>query len=201
MIDSDYWARYYQVTMDRPSWETVRFAIARFAAEASVGQRFAVDLGCGAGRDTRELLRGGWQVLAVDREPEAIAVLERAVEPEARASVRTLVADLATVEIPDCDLVNASVSLPFLAPDAFWLTWSRALAALEIGGRIAAMLYGDRDDGADDPSMTCVEPDAVRASLTGFEIEHWVDIEEDSQTALGEPHHFHRLDLVARRLR
>jgi hypothetical protein len=47
--------------------------------------------------------------------------------------------------------------------------------------------------------MTCPAPDAIRASLEGFEIEHWVDAEEDTQTALGDPHHFHRIELVARR--
>ncbi|MEC4815643.1 MAG: methyltransferase domain-containing protein [Scytonema sp. PMC 1069.18] len=37
--------------------------------------RFAVDLGCGDGRDTVELLRQGWRVLAIDGEAEAIARL------------------------------------------------------------------------------------------------------------------------------
>ncbi len=109
--------------------------------------------------------------------------------------------DLASVEIPRCDLVNASLSLPFLAPEAFWPTWRRIIAALPVGGRLAAMLYGDRDGSAGDASMTCVSADAVRASLEQFEIEHWIDVEEDTETALGEPHHFHRLDLVARRRR
>ncbi|MGQ9869558.1 hypothetical protein [Leptodesmis sp.] len=40
--------------------------------------RVAVDLGCGDGRDTVELLRRDWQVLAIDGEPQAIArLLER----------------------------------------------------------------------------------------------------------------------------
>jgi SAM-dependent methyltransferase len=203
MIDSGYWARYYEVTVERPAWETVRLAIEGFASEALADsrERLAVDLGCGAGRDTRELLRAGWRVLAVDRESAAIGALDTALEPDLKPRLQTLVADLATVEIPKCDLVNASVSLPFLGPDDLWATWRRALGALRIGGRIATMLYGDRDASAGDPSMTCVSPEAVRASLEPFEIEHWLDVEEDSVTALGEAHHFHRLDVVARRIR
>jgi SAM-dependent methyltransferase len=203
VIDSEYWARYYTATVDRPAWETVRLAIERFAAEdgESARARFAVDLGCGAGRDARELLRAGWRVLAIDREPAAIAALETATPDALQPALETCVADLATVDIPPCDLVNASLSLPFVTHDAFWRAWARALEALSIGGRVAAMLFGDRDADAGDPTMTCPSPEAIRSSLSPFEMEYWVDREEDSLTALGEPHHFHRLELVARRIK
>jgi SAM-dependent methyltransferase len=202
-MDSDYWARYYAVTVDRPSWDTVRLAIARFAAEDAdrPRSRYAVDLGCGAGRDARELLRAGWHVLAIDREQGAVEALKAATSPDLRPALETRVADLATVEVPACDLVNASLSLPFLPEDQFWKTWERVLAAVGVGGRVAAMLFGDRDGSAADPSMTCPPPRGVRASLSSFEIEHWIDREEDTQTALGEPHHFHMVELVARRVK
>jgi SAM-dependent methyltransferase len=201
VADSDYWSRYYAVTVDRPAWETARLAIERFAAQDAGRRRarFAVDLGCGAGRDTRELLRAGWSVLAIDREPEAISRLVDATPDALRPGLRTRVADLASVRVPACDLVNANLSLPFLPPDAFWEAWRRALTAVRPGGRVAAMLFGDRDDGAADPSMTCPSPEAIRASLAEFTLEHWVDREEDGLTALGEAHHFHRVELVAAR--
>src|SRR5512138_1792377 len=112
--EAEYWARYYDVTGERPAWETVRFAIARFAAESPEPPRFAVDLGCGAGRDTRELLRAGWRVLAVDRQPGAIASLEARVSAADRVALETRVEDLASIVVPACSLVNASLSLPFL---------------------------------------------------------------------------------------
>jgi hypothetical protein len=62
------------------------------------------------------------------------------------------------------------------------------------------MLFGDRDGNAGDPTMTLVNPEAIRSSLDAFELELWNDREEDGTTALGEPHHFHRIDLVARRV-
>jgi tellurite methyltransferase len=205
VVDSDYWARYYTVTVERPAWETVRFAIARFAAE-DAGEdrrrsRFAVDLGCGAGRDARELLRAGWRVLAIDREAGAIEALRAAAVEDSDGRLTTQVADIGEVEVPACDLVNASVSLPFLQPEAYWRAWDGIVGALSIGGRVAAMLFGDRDDSNEDPQMTCPSPDAIRARLADFEIEHWLDQEEDTHTALGDPHHFHRVELVARRIR
>ena len=204
MIDAEYWARYYAVTVDRPAWPTVRFAIERFAAEPRTsrqsGQRFAVDLGCGAGRDARELLKAGWRVLAVDREPGAIAAVEAATPPGLRSALTSQVAELAEVMVPECDLVNASLCMPFLTPDAYWATFGRILATLPLGGRFAALLFGDRDGSSTDPTMTCPSPRAIRAALDGFEVEHWSDREEDTKTALGEPHHYHLIELVARRV-
>jgi SAM-dependent methyltransferase len=199
MTDSEYWGRYYAVTLERPAWLTVRRAIELFGAAGEGAQRFAVDLGCGAGRDARELLNAGWRVLAIDREPGAIAALESATAPDRRAALETRIEDLADVEVPACDLVSASLSLPFLAPEAFWRTWQRILDALPVGSRFAAMLFGDQDGSAGDPAMTCLPPDEVRARLTAFEIEHWTDREEDTTTALGDPHHFHLVEFVARR--
>lgn len=201
MIDSAYWARYYAVTAERPAWATVRRAIELFAAEdgPAAGGRLAVDLGCGAGRDARALLAAGWRVLAVDREPAAIEALTAAIAARRREALATRVADLADVEVPPCDLVNASLSLSFLPPDTFWATWERILAALPVGGRFAAMLFGDRDGSAAEPGMTCPRPAEIRARLASFEVEHWDDTEEDTETALGEPHHFHLVELVARR--
>ena len=138
-------------------------------------------------------------MLAIDQEPAAIAALEAATPVDWRPRLETRVADMASVPIPRCDLVNASLSLPFMALDEFWPTWRRALAALPVGGRVAAMLFGDRDASAGEPGMTCPSPDEVRESLVDFDIEDWVDCEEDTETALGEPHHFHRVELVARR--
>jgi SAM-dependent methyltransferase len=209
-VDSEYWARYYEVTVERPAWETVRIAIDRFRAEdeglALSGaerrphaERLAVDLGCGAGRDARELLRARWRVIAVDREPAALAKLVAAAGPEIGARLETRVEDLASVEIPPCDLVNASLCLPFLAPQAYAATWRRIVAALEPGSRLSAMLFGDRDESASDASMTCQSPERIEEDFEGFEIEHWSVKEEDSQTALGEPRHLHLIEVVARK--
>jgi SAM-dependent methyltransferase len=200
VTDSEYWGRYYAVTLERPAWLTVRRAIELFGADGVGPPRFAVDLGCGAGRDTRELLGAGWRVLAIDREPGAIEALEAATAPHLRARLESRVADLADAAVPACDLVNASLSLPFLAPKAFDRTWRRITDALPVGGRFAAMLFGDHDGSADDPDMTCLPPDDVRSRLAAFEIEHWTDREEDTTTALGDPHHFHLVEVVARRI-
>ena len=60
------WARYYDASGDEPRDTLLA------AADAFDTPGVAVDLGCGAGRDTVELLRRGWRVVAIDSEAEAI---------------------------------------------------------------------------------------------------------------------------------
>jgi tellurite methyltransferase len=72
-VESDVWTRYYDAIGEEPR-ETLLIALDRHERE-SEGRRaepFAVDLGCGSGRDTAELLKRGWRVLAIDSEPAGI---------------------------------------------------------------------------------------------------------------------------------
>lgn len=205
----DHWPRYYDVTVDRPPWRTVLDAIARFEAEDGAPgaaprsePRVAVDLGCGAGRDVRELLRRGWRVVAIDREPQAIVRLRAATAPDDLPRLSTSVESLDDIRVPPCHLVNASLSLPFLDAVAWAHAWDEIRSAVRPGGRVAAMLFGDRDASASDPAMTCPPADTIRALLDGFEIELWEEREDpDGRTALGDPHHLHLVEVVARRPR
>jgi len=199
-----HWPDYYAVTGDRPAWDTVIGAADRFEADGAAlggtpGDRLAVDLGCGAGRDTRELLRRGWRVLAVDGEPDAIAALRDATPAEDVARLETAVADIGAFELPRCDLVVASVSLQFLDAAAYATVFERMAAALPAGGRFAGYLYGDKDEAADDPAYTCPSAARIRELLAGFEIELWSEREEDGHMALGDPHHLHLIEVIARR--
>jgi SAM-dependent methyltransferase len=204
-----HWPDYYAVTVDRPAWGTVTGAADRFEAEyreagdgvagGRPAPRLAVDLGCGAGRDTRELLRRGWRVLAIDSEADAIAAVRDATPEEDLGRLETVVADIGTVPIPPCDLVVASVSLQFLDADAYAAAFDRITAALPAGGRFAGYLYGDRDEAAADPAYTCPSADAIRQYLAAFDIESWSEREEDGHMALGDPHHLHLIEVIARR--
>lgn len=194
-----HWPDYYEVTAERPAWGTVTQAAEAFPdLPPGAPPRLAVDLGCGAGRDARELLRRGWRVVAVDRTPEGIGKLQALTPAEHHDRLETHIADVADFDIPACDLVNANLILPFLPADAYADTWRRIRDALPPGGRFSGMLFGDRDQAAtEEPDMTCPSPEVIRSHLDGFAIERWDEKEEDGQTALGEPHHFHLIEVVA----
>lgn len=192
-----HWPDYYEVTAERSSWGTTQQAAEAFGEHPDDAPRFAVDLGCGAGRDSRELLRRGWQVLATDMTPEGIETLRRLTPRADLDRLDTHICDLAEFDIPACDLVNANLILPFLAADDYDVVWRRIRAAIPVGGRFGGMLFGDNDQSADEPEMTCPSPDVIRDYLDDFDIEHWNEKEEDGETALGEPHHFHLIEVVA----
>jgi SAM-dependent methyltransferase len=196
-MSDTHWPDYYHVTAERPAWSTLTRAADAFGDFDPEAPPLAVDLGCGAGRDSRELLRRGWRVVSVDMTPEGIAML-RALTPEAHQErLDAHVADVAEFKIPACDLLNANLVLPFLAAAAYAATWGRIRASLGRGGRFSGMLFGDRDEAVDDPDMTCASAAVIREQLDGFDIEHWSEKEEDGETALGEPHHFHLIEVVA----
>ena len=192
-----HWPDYYEVTAERPSWTTTKTAAEAFGEHRADGPRFAVDLGCGAGRDTRELLRRGWRVLATDMTPEGPETLWCLTPEGDRERLETEISTLQDFEIPACDLVNANLILPFQPADDYAATWARILAAIPVGGRFSGMLFGDKDQAADEPDMTCPPPDVIRGYLDGFEMEYWNEKEEDGQTALGDDHHFHLIEVVA----
>jgi SAM-dependent methyltransferase len=179
--------------------ETLIKALELFAAERTDRERFAIDLGCGAGNDTLALLSAGWRVLAIDREQEAIDRVLSRTPPSDLSRLECLVASFAEAQLPACDLLNASFSLPFCRPEDFDAVWSNVVASVRQGGRFAGQLFGDRDTWAAEPKMTCHTEEQVGALFASFEFESWNEQEYDGTTALGDDKHWHRFSVVARR--
>ncbi|MFO7699364.1 MAG: class I SAM-dependent methyltransferase [Acidimicrobiia bacterium] len=209
---SETWTSYYDAVGDEPR-ETLVKALDRFEQEAAArsGEPFAVDLGCGSGRDTAELLERGWRVLAIDSEPAGIdRLVERVVGTPGAHRLETLVARFEDASWPTADLVNSSFALPFCPPDAFEVVWDRIVASLRPGGRFSGQLFGDRDewasrsraserDWASPPAMSFHSRDDVLSLLEELEVEHLDEVDEDGTTAVGDPKHWHLFHVVARK--
>ncbi|HUZ75067.1 MAG TPA: class I SAM-dependent methyltransferase [Stellaceae bacterium] len=191
---SEGFGAYYDATAARPPRKTLIAALDRFAAPG-----FAVDLGCGQGRDTIELLRRSWSVLAIDAEEDAIARLRTRPDLPPGAKLETRVEAFTAARWPDCDLVNASFALPLCPPAEFPALWERIIASLRPGGRFAGQLYGDRDGWAGRPGMTHHSRDAVLRLLARLETEMLEEEESAAVTPRGKPKHWHIFHIVARR--
>ncbi len=194
------WAAYYAKTIGRPPRNTLIFALDRFEEDPADGARFAVDLGSGAGRDAIEMLRRGWRVLAIDAEPDAIDALKARPDLPPGTDLAGLVSRFEDAAWPTCDLVNSSFALPLCAPPDFNSVWRRIESSLRPGGRFAGQLYGERDSWMGREGMTFHSRADIEGLLAGFDVEHFVEEEDDSTTPRGESKHWHVFHIVARRL-
>jgi SAM-dependent methyltransferase len=157
----------------------------------------AVDLGCGDGMETLELLRRGWTVLATDRTPEAIERLPESVPPAPRERLTTAIASFTEVEFPVADLVYAGLSLPFCPPADFEQVWRDLVAALRPGGFFVGHLFGPHDTWAGTPDMNFHSRARVERLLAGFEIISLREEDEDGAAVSG-PKHWHLFHVIAR---
>src|SRR6266702_6846057 len=92
------WEDFYKITQGRPPWPLLVQAVSLLSQ-----RKDALDLGCGAGRDTRFLLEQGFAVTAVDSDPHAITLLANF--PWDR--LRAVQAYFEAFEFETYDLVNA----------------------------------------------------------------------------------------------
>jgi SAM-dependent methyltransferase len=188
------WEAYYQRREGQPPRATLLKALQRFSMPGT-----AVDLGCGSGLDTLALLRQGWRVLASDSEAQALLWLDKIVPNEVRDRLEVRQAMFETIDLPACDLVNASVSLPFCAPEQFDGLWGKIVTALGQNGRFAGHFFGDRDSWSDNPHMTFHTAAQVQTLLAAFTIE-WLDEQEyEEKRPNGEWKHWHLFEVVARK--
>ncbi len=193
------WPGYYDGQGEREPRDLLLEVLASFDREGRNG--VAVDLGCGQGFETAELLRRGWEVVAIDATEEGIRRLRRRIPDEHASRLRTVVSPMQDVDIPSADLVHASFSLPYCPPDAFPRLWRDLRAAIRPEGRFAGELFGDRDTwAATERDMTFLDVSSARELFDGMELESFEEEESEDEGWGDEIKHWHVFHAIARRL-
>lgn len=188
------WKAYYNAVVNRPPRKTLLTALAAFPKPG-----IAIDLGCGDGRDTIEILRQNWAVLAIDKEPDAITRLL------ANPNINTLQLTTQIVSFEELqisqkvDLINASFSLPFCPPEAFPNLWNQIFNSLVAGGRFCGHLFGDKDSWCDSELISCFTSLQVETLLKPYALELLEEEEHLGKTPLGEDRYWHIFHIVARK--
>ena len=199
-INQGSWSNYYQATSGDAPHTTLLKALELFGPQPlNLRPRLAVDLGCGAGNDTRELLRAGWRVLAVDAEAEALAWVQAGLTAADLARLDTQAATFEHIALPPADLVNASYALPLCPPAHFAAMWANIVAAIPTGGRFAGHFFGEKDSWAGRPEITHHTQAQVQALFSAFEIEYSDEMDKMGQTVSGYQKHWHVFSVVARK--
>ena len=186
------WGRYYGFTRDSLPWPLlVR------AASLAPNRACALDLGAGAGRDTRYLLEQGFQVTAVDAEPRAVALLS-ALPSERLRVVQSAFEDFA-FESAAYDLISAQFALPFIPRERFADVFARLKAALVPGGVFAGQFFGIHDESnTPDRAMTFFTRAEAEAILSDLDTIELTEEDADGHKADGSPKHWHVFHILAR---
>ncbi|MEM9066368.1 MAG: class I SAM-dependent methyltransferase [Planctomycetota bacterium] len=198
------WVAYFDRMEGKPARETTKAAITAFERDSGsdASPRFAIDLGCGAGRDTELLLEAGWRVLATDAHPDGLRRLRlrpACVRAEAQGTLSVREESFEEANLPAVDLVNASFALPFCPPAEFPSLWAKIDASISSGGRFAGQFFGDRDDWSILEDRTHLPRAQVLALFGGYVLESFIEEDRPSRFT-GEHHkHWHVFHIVARK--
>ena len=111
--------KYYDNTeIDLPHKNVAKF----IKIESNAGN--AIDLGCGAGRDTVYLIKNGWNVLAIDRENVENRIKKRLKQEELyRFTFKRQ--NFENVVLLENNLLVANFSIPFCNKDKFKELWNK----------------------------------------------------------------------------
>ncbi len=198
--EDDHWAEYYRKVGRREPRALFRELMQLVEANALGVQRGqAIDLGCGDGTETLDLLAAGWRVLAIDGSAAAIRLVTDRVRPLDADRLATQQAAFAAAILPPADLVYAGLSLPFCPPAQFDGLWRKVREALRPGAWLAAHFFGMRDSWRSNPEMTFHTPEMLRALLAGLSVTQWQEVEDDRPSAFEAMKHFHYFEVIARR--
>lgn len=192
---------YYRWTAKRPPRELLLQALNHIEWEGGPSRRArAVEIGFGAGNDTLELLRRGWNVVAIDAEKDAANFLARRVPPRSRARLTTLVTPMEGLSVPAADFVYASFSLPFCAPDRFPELWKSIRSAVRPGGHFAGQFFGDQDGWKGEREMSFHRRREVLGLARGWKVELLRETVEEGRS-FESTKHWHYFDVIFERPR
>jgi tellurite methyltransferase len=197
-IKNTNWNKYYQAISGREASSLLMDAIFRYPFNIAV-ERIAIDLGCGEGTDSIALLNQGWKVLAIDAEKAGIDQLIAKVSEKENNNLECIISKFENVVLPTADMVHGRFSLPLCHPDHFDEFWEKIVRSIKSNGRFVGHFFGPNDSWASNNiHMTFHSIEQVKNLFTEFEIEYFVEKDEEGFSTNGQKH-WHFFEVIARK--
>lgn len=157
----------------------------------------ALDLGCGAGRDTRYLLEKGFHVTAVDQDPAAEAYLRRLPHQD---KLEFICVGFEDFEFGNYELINAHYALPFTENVNFDKLINDIYDAINPNGLFVGQLFGIDDEwNTPDSKMTFCKRTDIDKLFRNFKQVKITEINEMGSLANGDSKHWHVFNIVAQK--
>ncbi len=195
------WSSYYKNKSNLIPRDTLLKTLELYDREnEDEAQHIANDIGCGHGADTLELLKRGWKVNAFDSESEGLLILKESVNNNWLDRLTIFNQKFENIIMPDCNLVNASYSLPFCSPDNFKELWNKILICIKNNGRFTGNFFGENDEWSFNKKMTFHCKKEIAELFDNFNVEYFHERDEDGATAEGTPKHWHVFSVIAKKI-
>ena len=92
----------------------------------------AIDLGCGAGRDTIFLIKNNWNVTAIDRE-DTQNIIEANLNTEDLKKFKFMFQNFENINLYKSDLIVSNFSIPFCSKNYFNDFWNKIVNSINNG--------------------------------------------------------------------
>jgi SAM-dependent methyltransferase len=194
------WSEYYErvTASHRPPRDMFVRAAKRFEDRGLVDGT-AIDLGCGIGIESLELLRQGWRVLSVDLEQEALDYLSGNIPDAVKNHSQTFCGSFEDVEFPKCDFIWAGNCLPFCPAEHLQTVLTRIADALNPGGRFAGDFFAPRHAWAKNKNINTFTTEELKDAFPTLDAEYWTVGEGEAQATPRDAVHWHVHTVVMRK--
>ena len=190
---------FHSITKDR---EASKFLLKTLdMPDLNVG--LALDLGCGSGSDSLELLRQGWQVTSIDKSEEGINFLKAQIEDDDSIEIKNTSFEDMKLLKNNYDLIYSRYALYFCQKTNWQSVWKEIKESLKSGGMISMHLFGINDGFKNSKrhgDMTFFSKDDIKETFKEFKIIFEHEDEHDAKSAVGQMKHWHVFTIVAQKV-
>mgnify|MGYP003372158517 FL=1 len=160
----------------------------------------AIELGCGAGRDTEYLIKNGWEVLAIDKE-DVKSIITSRLSKEEQKNFKFSKQEFENIQLEKTNLIVANFSLPFCNQNQFVKLWNKINESILKNGYFVGNFFGNNDEWKkQEEEMTFLTKEQVIELFKNFEIIDFKEVEKDCFNGLGIMKHRHIFNVIAKKL-
>ena len=161
-------------------------------------QGYALDLGCGAGVDSKYLAKNGFKVIAVDNSSDAIKQAKKTCK---ELSVKVVKADIVNFKIePDkYSLIISWNTLPFLRKKEAKKVLESIKKGLKKEGLFIFSIFGENDDWKDKKQMSFWNLEEFKKKMKGVEFVELIEKQKKDSSATGQVKFWHLIQGVIKK--
>lgn len=185
---------YYEKTKNSNIPENLRMFM-----NMKVEPGICIDLGCGAGRDSKFLIKNGWKVIAIDKE-DTEKMIRSSLQEEEQNYLKFIKQDFENnIILQSCNLLVANSSLSFCNRKNFDDLWNKIVDSISKDGYFVGNFFGINDSWANRPNMAFFTKEEVIKLFSSFKIINFKEVAKNGKTALGVEKHWHVFNVIAKK--